>query len=157
MCMMQSMKEINHTQWMKKWRYNTMFDMVPFAGRYATGKVWDPFREFFSTVSRSAATDIIEKDDSFLIETELPGYEKSEISVNVKEGVLTVRAEHAAERPADDGYVRRERAWETIERSFEVTGVDTAAISAAYVNGVLTVTLPKLPEVIPEQHTIEIN
>ena len=133
-----------------------MFDMVPFSTRYNGGKMWDPFREFFSTVSRSAATDIIEKDDSFLIETELPGYDKGEISVSVKEGVLTIRAEHSSEKSPDEGYVRRERAWETVERSFEVTGVDTGAISAAYVNGVLTVTLPKLPEIVPEQHNIEI-
>ena len=133
-----------------------MFDMVPFTTRYATPKMWDPFREFFSTVSRSAATDIKETDEAFQIETELPGFEKSEISVSVKEGVLTVRAEHQGDKSSDEGYVRRERTWETVERSFEVTGVDTAAISAAYVNGVLTVTLPKLPEVIPEQHTIEI-
>ena len=132
-----------------------MFDMVPFA-RYTSAKVWDPFKEFFSTVARSAATDIIEKDDSFVIETELPGYDKSEIAVSVKEGVLTIRAEHSAERAPDEGYVRRERAWETVERSFEVAGVDTNGIGAAYVNGVLTVTLPKLPEVIPEQHNIEV-
>ena len=133
-----------------------MFDMVPFA-RYSPAKVWDPFKEFFSTVARSAATDIIEKEDSFLIETELPGYDKSEISVSVKEGVLTVRAEHKGEQAPDEGYIRRERTWETVERSFEVTGVDTAAISASYVNGVLSVTLPKVPEVIPQQHNIEIN
>ena len=132
-----------------------MFDMVPFA-RYSPAKVWDPFKEFFSTVARSAATDIIEKEDSFLIETELPGYDKSEISVSMKEGVLTIHAEHAGEQSPDEGYIRRERTWETVERSFEVSGVDTSAISAAYVNGVLTVTLPKLPEIIPEQHTIEI-
>ena len=132
-----------------------MFDMVPFT-RYTPAKVWDPFKEFFSTVARSAATDIIEKDDSFVIETELPGFDKSEISVSVKEGVLSIRAEHTGEPASDEGYVRRERTWETVERSFEVSGVDTSAISAAYVNGVLTVTLPKLPEVIPEQHDIEI-
>ena len=133
-----------------------MFDMVPFTARYANPKMWDPFKEFFSTVSRSAATDIRETDDAYLIETELPGYDKSEISVSVKEGILTVRAEHNGERASDEGYLRRERAWETVERSFEVTEVDTAAISASYVNGVLTVTLPKLPEVIPQQHTIEV-
>lgn len=132
-----------------------MFDMVPFA-RYSPARTWDPFKEFFSTVSRSAATDIMEKDDSFVIETELPGFDKSEISVSVKEGVLTVRAEHSTERTPDDGYLRRERAWETVERSFEVSGIDTAGIGASYTNGVLTVTLPKLPEAIPEQHTIEI-
>ena len=132
-----------------------MFDMVPFSTRY-TPKMWDPFKEVFSTVSRSAATDIKETDNAFQIETELPGYEKSEISVSMKEGVLTIKAEHQGEQSSDEGYVRRERTWETVERSFEVSGVDTSAISAAYVNGVLTVTLPKLPEVIPEQHTIEV-
>ena len=147
MCMLQTIKYKEDRK---------MFDMIPFTTRYASPKMWDPFREFFSTVSRSAATDIKETDDAFQIETELPGFDKSEISVSVKEGVLTVRAEHQGEKASDEGYVRRERAWETVERSFEVTGVDTAAISAAYVNGVLTVTLPKLPEVIPEQHTIEI-
>ena len=133
-----------------------MFDMVPFTARYATPKMWDPFKEFFSTVGRTAATDIKETDAAFQIETELPGFDKSEINVSLKEGVLTIRAEHTGEQGSDEGYVRRERTWETVERSFEVTGVDTGAISAAYVNGVLTVTLPKLPEIVPEQHNIEI-
>lgn len=132
-----------------------MFDMVPFAGRYGS-RTWDPFKEFFGTVVRSAATDIRETDEAFQIETELPGYDKSEISVSVKEGVLSIKAEHSGEKGSDEGYLRRERGWETIERSFEVSGVDTGAISAAYVNGVLTVTLPKLPEIIPEQHQIEV-
>ena len=134
-----------------------MFDMVPFTTRYPGSKMWDPFKEFFSTVGRTAATDIRETNDAYLIETELPGYDKSEISVSVKEGVLTVRAEHKAEQAPDEGYLRRERTWETVERSFTVTDVDTAAIRAAYVNGVLTVTLPKIPEVIPETHAIEIQ
>lgn len=133
-----------------------MFDMVPFTARYASPRTWDPFREFFGTVVRSAATDIRETNEAFQIETELPGYDKSEISVSVKEGVLSIKAEHSGEKSSDDGYLRRERTWETVERSFEVSGVDTGAISAAYTNGILTVTLPKLPEVIPEQHQIEI-
>ena len=134
-----------------------MFDMIPFSTRYASPKMWDPFKEFFSTVSRSAATDIRETNEAFQIETELPGYDKSEISVSMKEGVLTIRAEHNGEHSSDEGYIRRERTWETVERSFDVSGVDTAGISAAYVNGVLTVTLPKLPEVIPEKHEITIE
>ena len=134
-----------------------MFDMVPFTARYASPKMWDPFKEFFSNVGRTAATDIKETNDAYLIETELPGFDKNEISVSVKEGILTVRAEHTGERSSDEGYLRRERTWDTVERSFEVTEVDTSAISAAYNNGVLTVTLPKLPEIIPQQHTIEIQ
>ncbi len=134
-----------------------MFDMVPFTTRYTSGKIWDPFREFFGTVCRSAATDIKETNDAFVIETELPGYDKSGISVNMKEGVLTVRAERQADNSSDgDSYIRRERSSETIERSFEVSGVDADAVTAAYANGVLTVTLPKIPEVIPEQRQIQI-
>ena len=135
-----------------------MFDMIPFTSPrvYKPSKVWDPFQEFFGTVVHSAATDIRESDRDFTIETELPGYDKSERSVNMKEGVLTVRAEHQEEK-SDEGYIRRERTARTVERRFEVSGVDTEAIRAEYVNGVLKLTLPKLPEVVPQQHQIQIQ
>ena len=140
-----------------------MFDMIPFANdrSYAPSKIWDPFREFFGTVAHAAATDIRETDQDFTIETELPGYDKSEIAVSVKEGVLTVKAEHHSstdeKSDADKGYIRRERTDATVERRFEVSGVDAAAITAQYVNGVLKLTLPKLPEIVPEQHQIQIQ
>ena len=136
-----------------------MFDMIPFTSPrpYKAAKMWDPFQEFFGAVVHSAATDIRETDQDFTIETELPGYDKSEISVNMKEGVLTVHAAHQEENSSDEGYIRRERAQKTVERRFEVSGVDTAGIKAEYVNGVLKLTLPKLPEVIPQQHQIEIQ
>lgn len=136
-----------------------MFDMIPFASsrNYTPSKIWDPFQEFFGTVAHAAATDIRETDKAFTIETELPGFDKSELSVSMKEGVLTVRAEHKAENKSDEGYIRRERSYEAVERRFEVSGVDAGAISAQYANGVLTLTLPKLPEVVPQQHQIEIQ
>ncbi len=136
-----------------------MFDMIPFssARSYKGGTIWDPFQEFFGTVVHSAATDIRETDKDFTIETELPGFDKSEISVNMKEGVLTVHAAHQEDESSDEGYIRRERAQKTVERRFEVSGVDAAGIQAQYVNGVLKLTLPKLPEVIPEQHQIQIQ
>ena len=137
-----------------------MFDMIPFSSRsYTPSKIWDPFQEFFGTVAHAAATDIRENDQAFIIETELPGFDKSELAVNVKEGVLTVRAEHQdkQEQQADSGYIRRERTSAAVERRFEVSGVDAAAIKAEYVNGVLRLTLPKLPEIVPEQHQIQIQ
>ncbi len=138
-----------------------MFDMIPFASNhsYAPSKIWDPFQEFFGTVAHAAATDIRETDQEFIIETELPGYDKNELSVNMKEGVLTVRAEHEAKdsEKSDSGYIRRERTCSTVERRFEVSGVDAAAIRAEYVNGVLKLTLPKLPEIVPQQHQIQIQ
>ena len=136
-----------------------MFDMIPFTSRsYEPSNIWDPFQEFFGTVAHAAATDIRESDQDFTIETELPGYDKSEIAVNMKEGVLTVRAEHQNKSDqSDNGYIRRERSSQTVERRFEVSGVDAGAITAQYVNGVLKLTLPKLPEPVPEQHQIQIQ
>ncbi|MCD8088124.1 MAG: Hsp20/alpha crystallin family protein [Oscillospiraceae bacterium] len=139
-----------------------MFDMIPFTTtttrkQYKTSNRWDPFQEFFGTVVYSAATDIRETDEAFMLETELPGYDKSEISVNMKEGVLTIHAEHKEDDSDNKDYIRRERTWKTVDRSFEVTGVDAAGITAEYVNGILKLTLPKLPEVIPQQHQIEIQ
>ena len=136
-----------------------MFDMIPFTSRsYKPSTIWDPFQEFFGTVAHAAATDIKETDKDFTIETELPGFDKSEIAVSVKEGVLTVKAEHQSREEQDDnGYIRRERSNASVERSFEVSGVDAGAISAQFTNGVLKLTLPKLPEIVPEQHQIEIQ
>ena len=139
-----------------------MFDMIPFTSprSYKANKMWDPFQEFFGAVVHSAATDIRETDQDFTIETELPGYDKSEIAVNMTEGVLTVHAEHQHnqdQNDADKGYIRRERTARTVERRFEVSGVDAASISAQYVNGVLTLTLPKLPQAVPQQHQIQIQ
>ena len=136
-----------------------MFDMIPFSRRsYEPSTIWDPFQEFFGTVAHAAATDIKETDKDFTIETELPGFDKSEIAVSVKEGVLTVKAEHQSREEQDDnGYIRRERSNASVERSFEVSGVDAGAISAQFTNGVLKLTLPKLPEIVPEQHQIEIQ
>ena len=137
-----------------------MFDMIPFTSprAYKPSKIWDPFQEFFGTVVHSAATDIRESDQDFTIETELPGYDKSELSVNMKEGVLTVRAEHQDKaEESDKGYIRRERTGRTVERRFEVSGVDAAGIKAEYVNGVLKLTLPTLPEAKPQQHQIAIQ
>ena len=136
-----------------------MFDMIPFSSRsYKPSTIWDPFQEFFGTVAHAAATDIRESDKDFTIETELPGFDKSEIAVSVKEGVLTVKAEHQTnDEQNDNGYIRRERSNASVERSFEVSGVDAGAISAQFTNGVLTLTLPKLPEIVPQQHQIEIQ
>ena len=137
-----------------------MFDMIPFTSRsYKPSTIWDPFQEFFGAVTHAAATDIRESDKDFTIETELPGFDKSEIAVSMKEGVLTVKAEHQAkaDETGDNGYIRRERTNASVERSFEVSGVDAGAITAQFVNGVLTLTLPKLPEVVPQQHQIEIQ
>jgi HSP20 family protein len=136
-----------------------MFDLIPFTNKYRSLS-YDPFREFFGNMTVNAATDIQETDKAFVIETELPGYDKADIHVTVKDGVLTISAEHKTEKEEKNdknGYIRRERSWGSCQRSFDVDGIDTSAIGAEYVNGVLKLTLPKLTETKPEQYEIEVR
>jgi len=133
-----------------------MFDLIPFTTKYRSMN-YDPFREFFGSMTVNAATDIQETDNAFLIETELPGYDKADIHVAVKDGILSISAEHKAEKEEkneENGYIRRERSWGSCRRSFDVEGIDASAINAEYVNGVLKLTLPKLPESQPEHYEV---
>ena len=121
----------------------------------------DPFREmervffgrplggFFSENGLTAyPTDITDKGDYFLLQTDLPGFSKEEISLELQENLLTVRAQHKDE-VEEERYVRRERRFNSYCRSFRLKDIDTDKISAKFENGVLTLTLPKLEEVKP--------
>ena len=93
-------------------------------------------------------TDVIEKDGHYELEADLPGFDKEEIRVDVKDDVLTVSAEHSEDKK-EGNYLRRERGFRSYRRSFRVDGLNQEDIRAQYKNGVLTVTLPK-KEVLPE-------
>ena len=147
-----------------------MFEMIPFAKRNSVYGC-NPFRDldnleraFFGPYSdsRLAAfrTDVQETDDAYILETDLPGFKKEDIDVQIKEDVLTIKAErHAAHENKEEkhNYVRVERSCGSFSRSFEVSGVDTDAITAKYENGVLTLTLPKVAPVEPEVKKLTIE
>lgn len=135
-----------------------MFDLIPFTSKYRAITV-DSFRDWFDNKSGCVATDVRETENSFFIEAEMPGYEKSELHVSLKDDMLTISAAHkeeTEETDANGNYIRRERSGGSCQRCFNVEGIDAAAITAEYVNGVLKLTLPKLPEVQPVQQEIEI-
>ena len=65
----------------------------------------------------SMRTDIIEKEDCFLLQAELPGFCKEEIAIDIEEGRLTIRAvHHDAEEKSKHPFIRRERHYGTYER-----------------------------------------
>ena len=60
--------------------------------------------------ARVPAVDIREEDDRYLVEAEMPGITKEEVSIDVGEGLLEISAKHAvAEEEEKEGYLRRER------------------------------------------------
>ena len=128
---------------------------------------YDPFKElrawqknFFNDENAvTIKTDIKDTGDSYVIDAELPGCTKEEINVDVNDDILTISAEKHNETNEEEknGYIRRERYYGSVSRSFNISEVEASQITAKHENGVLTLTLPKKKEQIPQSHKIEIN
>ena len=103
--------------------------------------------------------DIQDKGSSYLLEAELPGFQKEDISIQLDGDDLVITANHNSEMEdkKEKNYVRRERKFGSYSRRFNVAGIDTSAITAAYNNGVLELNLPKKVEQAPATRTIEIQ
>ena len=142
-----------------------MFGMLPFErGNDNTFDTFDKFmRNFFDHSNTSLTafrTDIRDAGDKFILEAELPGFEKEDIKLDLKDGILTISAEHNENSDQKDekgNYIRRERRYGSFSRSFDVTGIDENGITAAYKNGVLELSLPKAVPVVPEAKRISIE
>ena len=142
-----------------------MFGMLPFEHR--NDNLFDLFdnfeRSFFGNSNATLPdfrTDIKDNGDSFVLESELPGFHKEDIHLDVKDGILTISAEHKTSNDEKDdkgNYIRRERRYGSFQRSFDISGIDENGITAAYNNGVLELTLPKAKPVLPESRRIAIE
>ena len=101
-----------------------------------------------SGMGEQMSMDVADHGEEYVVTADLPGFEKEDIDVSLREDQLTIRAEHAEEREeGDEGdgqYLRKERRHQSTRRSVTLPGeVDEQGVSAQYRNGVLTVTLPK--------------
>lgn len=142
-----------------------MFELMPFG--YRRMAAFDPFREL-EEMSRSLwsdnrvsafRTDITEKDGNYILSAELPGFKKEDLSIDLENDRLTISAERSSEENEEDNgsFIRRERYYGSYSRSFDVSGIDTDAISAAYNDGVLTLTMPRKTPEIPAARRLEIQ
>ena len=104
-------------------------------------------------------TDILDEGDHYLLEADLPGFQKGDIDLHLEDGVLTITAKHqeTSEQKQEGKYICRERRVGSYARSFDMSGIQEDAISAAYENGVLTLKLPKQGEVVPQSRKITIQ
>ena len=143
-----------------------MFELTPFVRNIRM--TFDPYREmealeraFFGARQPSSygfKTDILENKDNFVLEAELPGFSKEDISIEVDGDYLTVSATHKTETNDNaDAYVRRERSYGVYSRTFDVSSVKTEAITAAYKDGVLTLNMPKKDETVVSSRKIDIQ
>ncbi len=143
-----------------------MFDLMPFrggrnerGGRTPTERVFDDFLTDTLDMFRSSfKTDVIERDDEYIIEAELPGMTRDDIQIELQDDLLTISAEHEIEdKEESDDYIRRERRTGKFQRSFQIDNVDEDEITAEFENGVLEVCLPKEEPTRSERRTIDIE
>ena len=111
----------------------------------------DFFRDDFFNKKQNnlMKTDIKEVNDKYIIEMDLPGYEKENINISLKDGYLTVsaKAEKTDEEKEEEKFVRRERFYGECSRSFYVgDNVTEEDIDAEFKNGILKVDIPKKEE-----------
>lgn len=111
----------------------------------------DIFDDFISSrKEQHMKCDIYEKGGDYHIEMDIPGFNKEEISVETKDGYLTIKAEKKNEETEEDNdknYIRRERTYGKYERSFYLGDLDEDKIDAKFENGMLKITVPKKEEV----------
>ncbi len=107
----------------------------------------------------TASVNIHETDDAYHLELNAPGREKSDFTINVEKGLLTISYEKK-EETASTSYktIRKEFTYRSFKRSFSVDDkINTEAIEARYENGVLKLLLPKKDEVKSSPKQIAVN
>ena len=140
-----------------------MFNLIPYVyGR----RELDPFREFEKLEREIFAsrrpfgfrTDVKDLGEKYVLEAELPGFKKENINVEVEDGKLTIVAERSSEKSEnEENIVHRERIYGTFTRSFDVSTVQTDEITATFVDGILSLDLPKKKEEEPKTRKLEIK
>ena len=92
--------------------------------------------------------DVSETKDAFIVKVEVPGIDAKDINVSLQENLLTIRGEKRQEKvEKDERYHRVERSHGAFTRTVRLpVAVDGGTVGAGFKNGLLTVTLPKMPE-----------
>jgi len=112
-----------------------------------------------AAASFAPRVDVDESDEAYTVRADLPGLEEKDIQVSLEEGVLSIQGKVESEKEEDRKGVRyAERARGSFRRAIRLPAeIDAAKVTASYRQGVLTVTVPKLPEAKPEVRTIPIT
>jgi len=143
------------------------FNRKPFEGSF-NNLVDDLFTElpaFFKTEFNQkdgkgfVPVNVKETDKSYQLEVVAPGFEKTDFKVNVDQHLLTISAEKKEQvKEENEKQIRKEYNYRSFKRSFTLDEkTDATNIEASYVNGVLTLNLPKKEVVKASAKEIEIK
>jgi len=129
-------------------RFNRFFDDDFFA----------PSRENeeLAMTNWNPVVDIYDNDDNIIIKAELPGMDKKDIVIDLKDRILTLKGERSFENEVkEENYYKRERSFGKFNRAFTLpVGLNPDKIKADFKDGVLKIDIPKPEEEKPKQITI---
>ena len=120
-----------------------------------------PRRLFYDTLfdddmMKGMDADVYLKDGVYHIEVDIPGFNKEDIKIETHKGTVTIKAEKEYKEDSDDKkYIRHERRYNTLERSFYFGDIDEDLIKAEFINGTLHLTIPQKAEEAKKQITID--
>ena len=103
--------------------------------------------------------DIYETTEGFILKVELAGVDKEDVSVEVKENVLTLKGERLLDPEVkDEQYYRKERTFGKFQRSFTLQeSIKPDQVKASFKNGVLTIVVPRPTKEQAKQVTVKID
>ena len=118
----------------------------------------DFFDDFMPTTkTMDMKCDIYEEEKNYIIELDAPGFDKKDISIDVDNKYLTISAKReSSEDESDRNYIRKERSYTNMSRSFYIGSVDEKDIKANFKDGILKVVVPK-EEKVDNKKKIEIE
>ena len=148
-----------------------MFEMKPYRRNQVS--TWNPFNEmdefekhffddnfFGSRALAEFKTDITDEGNAYQLKADLPGFAKEDIHLDLDGDTLVIQAERHSEHEDNDKrgkFLRCERSYGAYSRSFDVSGIKTDGIKAAYDGGVLTLQLPKQDAKVESTRRLEIE
>ncbi len=115
--------------------------------------------EDFSMGDWKPLADIYDKGDSIMIHAEIPGVKKEDVSIEVRENILTLKGSRASDKEIkEENYYRRERNSGSFQRSFTLPPmIDPDQIKAKFKDGVLEIEIPKPEKSESKQITVKVE
>lgn len=118
-----------------------MFSLSPLSSTFRPVRLSDWMDDFFT--HESFKIDVKKTDNGYMLEAELPGFDKDDIKISYEKDTLTIEGIHQENKDeSSDHYVHQERTQMRMKRSIILPDVDDASIKAKLTKGILTVELP---------------
>lgn len=149
-----------------------MFDLSPYrrnmnsmGGFKEMNQIFNSMmEEFFTPESfpsmnmEGIKVDIKEKDEEYILEGEIPGVDKKDIKLELRDDILSISVERDEQiKEERENYIRKERRSGILQRSFYLDNIKKDEIKAKFKDGILYVRLPKNKSSQPKNNQIEIE